>query len=373
MTLHDTTVSDALADIRSALPDDMLAALAGYDGSATILIPNFTENYDLTQTYEGPQTIAFQGTRLQAFPTRIAWNLRVASTSMRHTDATTKAGRRDWNMVLVGSRKCDVYVGNSWVDDATFFAMLIKAATPNDQRPLQQIITSLQQRGLSLNSEMPMYLQHLGADEERFMGEIVPLFQHLGGHDNTAQVRNQTQGQARSVTVKSVRLEGNNVRVRSFEIGTADRSRSQNGAGFIGFLDASYTTVASIVEADRAIAANNAVLEDPKADEQDRGVAYSRHAELTAYWGSGSTRTRRPFHNWGGTTRVANPDGAVRFYPTPVPCGRLVIADQNGREYPINVWVNSQGSTNSPAMAAGTEATQTFEPVIPTGAITEPF
>jgi hypothetical protein len=219
---------------------------------------------------------------------------------------------------------------------------------------------------------MPMYLQHLGADEDRFRSEIAPLFQSLGASDNTAQVRNQASGTGRSETVLSYRLDGQGVRVGSFEIGTADRDRSSNGAGFIGFLDATYTTVAAIIEADRTIAAANKVLADPAADDQDKALATSSKAEMVTYWGSGSSRNRRPFHNWGGTTRSINADGGTRFYATPVPCGRLTLVDASGREHPINVWQSgNRAAVTETATTAPTE--QVFTPILAEGNPEEPF
>lgn len=361
---------DALADLGSMISDDVLAALGEFDGSATILVPNQTETYDLTKTYEGPQIIQFGETQLQTFPTRISWDLRVTSTSMRHTDAVTKANRKDWNMVLVGERKCQVFLGNHWISDAEFCALLIKKAS-KDNRSVENIVAALAQRGLSLNGSMPMYLQHLGADEDRFRSEIVPMFSSLGANDNTAQVRNQTTGTGRSQTVTSLRFDGQGIRISSFEVGTADRSRSGNGTGFIGFLDATYTTVASIVEADRTIAAANKILADDQADEQDKALALARKGEMVTYWGSGSSRARRPFHNWGGTTRSPNADGAVRFYATPVPCGRATIVDAHGREHQINVW--QTGNRDAAATLAEETTQQVFTPVLAEGNPEEPF
>jgi hypothetical protein len=237
---------------------------------------------------------------------------------------------------------------------------------------VEGIVAALNQRGLSFHGSMPMYLQHLGADEDRFRSEIAPLFQGLGASDNTAQVRNQASGTGRSETVLSYRLDGQGVRVGSFEIGTADRDRSSNGAGFIGFLDATYTTVAAIIEADRTIAAANKVLADPAADDQDKALATSSKAEMVTYWGSGSSRNRRPFHNWGGTTRSINADGGTRFYATPVPCGRLTLVDASGREHPINVWQSgNRAAVTETATTTPTE--QVFTPILAEGNPEEPF
>lgn len=369
-----TTTTDAIQEIRAFIPEDILHALAEFDGSTTILVPNQSTTYALGELIEVPQIIQFANERLETFPARFRWNLRATSTSIRHTNADTMANRKDWNMVLVGTRECEVNIGGRWFSDAEFFAMMLAAAQPgNDKRSTEQIVAALVQRGLAFKGAMPMYLQHLGADEERFNAEIVPLFQSLGATDNTDNIRQNTQGQGKSQTVKSMRIDGDGARVVNFEVGVADRTRSANGAGFISFLDATYTTVAAIVEADRTLAQANKILNDPNADEMEKGVAANRKAEMVAYWGSGSQRTRRPFHNWGGTTRQQRNDGGVQFYPTSVPCGRLVVADAQGREHFVNVWQRgSTGqATGQPAQTNAEPAS--FSPVIDTGDATDPF
>lgn len=328
-------LAGALAEIRSVIPAEILHDFSDYDGSATILVPNETTVFDLTKRYEGPQIIEFAGDRLETFPTRLDWTARATSTSLRVTDAVTMQNRPDWNMVLVAERRCLVFVGGRWYSDSDFMAMLIKAAGSRDDRSVEQIVTSLKQRGLDFDGSMPMYLQHLGADMDRFTTEIVPLFEAAGGRDNTANI--QTTGQ-KSRTVKSVRLEGAGLRVASMEIGVTDRSRSQNNTGFISFLDGTYTTVRCIIEADRTISRANRVLADEHADEQDKALAQAAKEAAQSYWSSGSQRTRRPFHNWGGTSRVSNVEGLVEYFPTPVPCGRLTLLDVNNNEHTISVW-----------------------------------
>lgn len=369
-----STIENAIHEIRSIIPEDILVALGSFDGSATILIPNQSTTFPVGETIEVPQIIQFANEKLQTFPTRMKFDLRATSTSIRHTNATTMAGRRDWNMVLVGTRRCEVNIGGQWYSDADFFAMLLRAAHQGpDNRSNEQIIAALIQRGLDFRGAMPMYLQHLGADEERFMAEIVPLFQSLGATDNTENIRQNQNGSGKSQTVKSMRLDGDGARVVNFEVGVSDRTRSANGAGFISFLDATYTTISGIVEADRTIAQADKILNDPNADELEKGVANTRKSEMVAYWGSGSQRTRRPFHNWGGTTRQPTNDGGVQFYPTPVPCGRLVIADQTGREHFVNVW--QRGSTGVSTGEVSTNAAEpaSFTPVIDLGDAKDPF
>lgn len=364
-----STTTDALLEIRSMLGDDILHSLAEFDGSATILVPNETTNYDLTQPFEGPQIIQFRDERLETFPTRTWWELNATSTSIRHTDTDKRIGRRDWNMVLVGKRRCQVNVGGNWISDAEFFALLIRAARQGQNTESQtdeRIISSLVQRGLAFNGIMPMYMQHLGADEDRFNNEIVPLFLDMGANDNTSNIRQGTQGTGRSTTAKSLRLEGEGAKVLSFEVGVADRTKSANGNGFISFLDATYTTVAAIVEADRTIRQSNAVLADPNSSEIERATASNRKAFTVSYWGSGSQRNRRPFHNWGGTTRAVNEEGNVVYYPTSVPCGRMVIADHHGREHAINVWMRNNANPTDASADTTTPTNEdgSFVPVI---------
>lgn len=351
MTTQTSFHAGALADLRSVLSDDILAELGEFDGSETILVPNSTEVFDLSRPYDGPQIIDFGGDVLKTFPSRISWDLSATSTSLRITNAATMANRPDWNMVLVGTRHAEVHINDRWIPDYEFFALLLTVGRKGSARSVEDVITSLKQRGLDLKGSMPMYLQHLGADPAQFHNVIRPFFERHGARDNTDEI--QTTG-TKSRTASSVRFEGGGLKVASFEVSTSDRSRSQTGTGFISFLDGTYTTVRAIFEADRVISAANAVINDPNADAQDRALAQDRKEAAISYWNSGTQRSRRPFHNWGGTSRVVDlGTSKVQYFATPVPCGRLTLLDAKGNPEQLSVWQSARlipgGTTAMPA------------------------
>lgn len=327
---------------------DLADHIGVYDGHETILVPNESIAYERGQFTEVPSAIELLTGKVQSFPTRTRYELSLTSASLRVTNTKDRQGRLDFNAVAIGKRDLDVHIGGHWVSVGEFISLLIKAANPQEQRSTEQILASFRQRGLAIGESMPVFFQHLGADRAKFYDEVVPFLRSQGAVDNTDTVNRNARAsrpgadaQAGSaLTEMSYRFENSGLPISKFVAGTADRSKSATHSGYLSPLDATYTTVMSIVQADRLIAACDTILADDNASAQDKALADTRRSTVMTYWMSGQQRDRRPFHNWGGTTQGMNASipGALSFWSTSVPCAELVVVGADGSEHEINMW-----------------------------------
>lgn len=253
--------------------------------------------------------------------------------------ANAPEGRIDFNATIVTEQQLEIQVGEDWVDIADFAVSAIRATSPGAANLSKvDILQILAQYHWVPTARYPMYLQHLGAGVGAF-AEFAEHFKGLGAEDNTDDVKKRARGQ-KSTVKQSVRHR-QGIPVLSMELSKADRSRSQNNSGFIGFLDARWGTLQQVLVAHRTRLAASKILKDPAATEQDKKAAAKIETDIRTLFQSQTAS--RAFRNWGGTTVTIDrlDENVKSYYAQQVPCGRLSILDNAGNEHQYSVWTTA--------------------------------
>jgi len=310
----------------------------------------------------------------------------LTSILMRETNTTTGTRpnpvgpRIDCNATVVSQRVLELQVGDTWMREQDFVLKMLRMANPSLTRSDDEILQDLKSYGFDPRGRVPMYLQHLGASNEGFALNAAD-FVSRGARNNTEEVKRRAQGQ-KSVVKGSFRHD-QGVKIVSMEISKANRALSQTRSGFIGFADGAWGTVTQIVKLDRQRSAIRRILEDENSTTDVKKAAADEDTRIKNLFAN--TRSRRAFHNWGGTTAVVDilQDDKVAYYSQQVPCGRYTVASDyviegKGDEAtlkPINptmysVWnraENNPGGANSHVVgSAGIEAANLGDLVLPT-------
>lgn len=318
-----TTLLDGLAD-----------DLTGFEGgNAPFVISGETISVKANEWTVTREDIAM-GDKTFGFDVRYRFvNPILSSMALRVTNTATRNNRIDFNATIVSKRELQILVGTEWIDLSQMCVSALRKANPNITKSDADILLDLRPYGFDLTGQLPMYLQHLGANAEAFES-VAQHFIALGARENTNQVRARGQ---RSQLIKSFRHD-EGISIASLEISKADRTRSATNTGFIGFLDASWGTFQRIIAVDRQRSALRKALEaDPT-----NAAAAAKEAEIRQIF---STAQRlRAFRNWGGTTALVDPldNDKVTYYAQQVPCGRFAVVD-NGTDKTWSVW----GTRNS--------------------------
>lgn len=262
-------------------------------------------------------------------------------------------GRIDFNATIVTNMDLQLQVGDEWMDIAEFAVRGIRGSSPGAAQLSEvDILQILAQYHWIPTARYPMYLQHLGAGVEAF-AEFAEHFKSLGANDNTEDVKKRARGQKSTVQTSIRHQQG--VPVATMELSKADRSRSANNSGFIGFLDARYGTLQQVLVAHKTRLAANKVLKDPAASEQDKQAAAKLETDIRNLFASQTAA--RAFRNWGGTTvNVDALDPNIKsYYAQQVPCGRLSVVDAAGNEHQYSVWTTANRDAQP---ALGTQAAE---------------
>lgn len=313
----------------SAVLDDLMTDdFAGFEGGNTpIIAAGETIQVKANEWTVDREEIEINGAK-HVFDVRYMFvNPRLSSIALRRTDASSMSGRIDFNATVVSERQLEFLIGGQWISLQTLCLKALRKANPGmEQRTDTDILQDLKNYGFDLGGNLPMYLQHLGADTEAFHS-VAEKFVALGARENTEQVRAKGQ---RSVLVSSYRHD-ETVPLALLEVNKADRSRSATNTGFIGFADAAWNTFTQIVSIDAQRTALRKVIESHALDSDEAKAAAAKEAEIRQMFGT--AQQVRPFRNWGGTS--INKDvlsGDIRYYAQQVPCGRFAVKTADGSQ-----------------------------------------
>lgn len=337
----------------SAVLDEIaLDGFSGFEGgNDTIYVANEITVVKANEWVQSREMIEINGSPIE-FETRYRFiDPILSSIALRRTNATTQQGRIDFNATVVAERDLEIQLDGKWISAEDFVCQVLRRANPHLKTSNEAILHDLKQYGLDLGGRLPMYLQHLGADEDAF-NSCAEIFAAYGANDNSAQVASRTKGK-NSTLSRSLRVD-DGVAIATLEISRVDREMSMTHTGFIGFLDGFWGTFSHIVEMDKTRSALAKVLaEDPTNKE-----AAEAEARIRGIFGN--SRTLRAFRNWGGTSRVVAPlDGSVQYYAQQVPCGRLSIQpDLTLKPITFSVWGTSA------ANKAASDAVPVMDPTV---------
>jgi hypothetical protein len=334
--------------------DDIITDdLSGFEGGNT----PFAIAGETTTVYANEWTVTREdiivGGKTFTFDVRYKFvNPILSSVALRMTNAVTRNNRIDFNATVVSKRELQVLVGSDWIDISDMCVSALRKANPNIAKSDADIILDLRPYGLDFTGQLPMYLQHLGANQAAFE-QLADQFIALGARDNTTQVRARGQ---RSTLIKSLRHD-EGVAIASLEVSKADRSRSATNSGFIGFLDASWGTLQRIISVDRQRSALRKALEmDPT-----NATAAAKEAEIRQIFSS--AQRLRAFRNWGGTSAISDPldQDKISYYAQQVPCGRLSVATAEGNQL-WSVWGSRNDETITEVSTLSAPITADEEP-----------
>lgn len=288
----------------------------------------------------------------------------LSSISHRTTNATNSEtnevyeNRKDFSAVVVAGRAVKVEVNpGEWQSLEDFALHLIRTANPNATSSDADILAVLKGYGWDQRGRHPMYLQHLGADPDLF-AEVTHQFEALGAKENTASVK--TTGQLSHVQSSWRHSSGPDI--ASLEISKADRSRSRNGTGFVGFFEAAFGTFGYALAFHR----ERSALTKLKQAEETQVAATARDIEILRMFQNPSTRSA--FRNWGGTNRVVNViDDTVNWWAQQVPCGRFdVVVGRNADGPEVATW-SVWGTSRRNAAATGVASSDVTGEAVPNG------
>jgi hypothetical protein len=347
-----TSTTNVMTDVLGDLLTEDFGEFEG--GNTAYEVPGEVASVTANEWFTARETVEING-KSHAFNVRYRFvNPLLSSIALRKTNANTRIGRIDFNATVVSNRELEVEVGNQWVSLQDFALAAIRRGNPQLQRSDDDILLDLRSYGFDPSGRLPMYLQHLGASQEAFEA-VAGNFRQLGARDNRQQVQGRTTGQRSQVLASFRHDEG--VPIRSMDISRVDRAMSQNGTGFIGFLDGAWGTFTKVVAMDR----RRTAIAKVQANDPTNAEAAEEEARIRQIFSN--ARSLRAFRNWGGTTAVLDPldETKVTFYAQQVPCGRFSIYGLGHEIETYNVWGTRQGNLDSGqiptenAMPSGTE------------------
>lgn len=298
----------------------------------------------------------------------------LSSMAIRHTDARTFDGIRiDFNATVVSNRKLSIQLPDgNWIDLLDFAIRMVRKGNPNLSLNNTEIALKLKNYGFDPSGRLPMYLQHLGANEDLFMRNSVH-FQSLGALSNVDQVRNSSLG-TKSVVAHSFRHpEG--IRMSSLDVSKVDRTQSttDTSTGYIGFFDAAFNTLTYIIGMDK----RRSVLKKIGMEQGEEAFMSARQEEAKMRDLFQTARLARAFRNWGGTARVVRQNvleddvvDSIEYFPQQVPCGRFAVDSGYGPgdTMTYSVWrartfTNRIGEPMGEGEETPSEAPEASEPV----------
>lgn len=273
------------------------------------------------------------------------WDTRLSSIQFRSTDTMSMSGRQDFSATIISRRDLEVLVGQQWWSLDDLLVEMFRRHFPSlSDKVNDELRALLAGYGIEPKAEQTLYIQHLGADRERYE-EIAEQFRSLGATENTSSVR-ASQNKSRVVSSYRIPSGAAGVDVDYLEISYANRGMSNAAipTGFIGFFEAALNQFNTVV----ALHKERAVLAADSSEE-----ANLRKAEISRIFSS--LVPRRPFHNWGGLSVVMDNEltGEVAYYAQQVPCGRLGIR-AGERVLHWDVWSNS--STRVPTVESAEDS-----------------
>ena len=198
-----------------------------------------------------------------------------------------------------------------------------------------------------LSDGMPLMFQQMGASENGF-AHAIEVFKTAGAVDDLASLK----GNTRFHTCYDMK-EKQGLEVVSFELGSADRTQSKTGQGFIDIVDAVVSNLIRVISHKSAAAVIRREIEEQAASLSQADIK-SRQTKID----SELAMSRQYPVIWSGASRqkdmTATGDVVTRdkYNATNAPCGRWTVATANGN-IDLDVWSNStKQPTNAPVTAS---------------------
>lgn len=194
-----------------------------------------------------------------------------------------------------------------------------------------------------LSDGMPFMFQQMGASENGF-AHAVEIFKAAGGVDDLASLK----GNTRFHTCYDMK-DKQGLEVVSFELGSADRTQSKTGQGFVDIIDAVVSNLIRVIGHKSAASVIKREIEEQAASLSQADIK-SRQVRID----SELAMSRQYPVIWSGASRqkdlTATGETVTRdkYNATNAPCGRWTVATANGN-VDLDVWSNS---TKQPANAA---------------------
>ncbi len=186
------------------------------------------------------------------------------------------------------------------------------------------------------NNGMGLNFMHFGVNLAK-VEKIFEWFEECGAVDVTDTIAEP--GGIEKVLAFDRNEQG--VPISHFRTGTMDRTKTQNGQGFVSFVDAAWGNFDRFVKFRAQARAMNLALEESLASDKPPSKAYAKEAreEITRI----ANLATEWMGTWGGVTRRYNTASsgeavvADKFDTAQVPIGTLTAAD--GKE--LDFWSNS--------------------------------
>ncbi len=197
-----------------------------------------------------------------------------------------------------------------------------------DNEVLDKVIADC---GLNFDN-MPMFLQQMGASTNGF-AHAIELFKSAGGYDDMQSVKNNSLFH----TAYAINKSAPGLKVVSFEMGSADRTQSATGQGFVDLIDAVVGNFMRMWEHKSTITALKAKLEQPglsQAQTKDINSQIEDHEKMVKNYGS----------SWSGAARQidkATKLPMAKYNPMNILCGRWnALVGETNTEF--DVWSTSE-------------------------------
>jgi len=193
-----------------------------------------------------------------------------------------------------------------------------------------------------LSEGMPLMFQQMGASQNGFT-HAVEVFKAAGGIDDLQSLKNNPRFHTCYDMKANQGLE-----VVSFELGSADRSQSSTGQGFINIVDAVFSNLLRVI----AHRTESTIL---VKDIENRAAEMSQ-ADIKLKQAKAKSEldmSKQYPVIWSGASRQVdiqpNGDKVTRdkYNATNAPCGRWTVTTANGA-VDLDVWSNSQSKPSTP-------------------------
>lgn len=197
---------------------------------------------------------------------------------------------------------------------------------------------------------MPLMFQQMGASENGF-AHAIEVFKAAGAVDDLSSLK----GNARFHTCYDMKAN-QGLEVVAFELGSADRTQSKTGQGFVDLVDAvvsnlirviGHKTTAAVMRKEIEEQVSSLSQADIKAKQVKIESELAMSRQYPSIW-SGASRQKDIVDGGDIVTRD-------KYNATNAPCGRWTVATQNGN-IDLDVWSNS---TKQPTNATVTPQVDT--------------
>lgn len=199
---------------------------------------------------------------------------------------------------------------------------------------------------------MPLMFQQMGASENGF-AHAIEIFKAAGGIDDLASLKNNP----RFHTCYDMKSQ-QGLEVVSFELGSADRSQSTTGQGFIDIVDAVFSNLIRVISHK-----SNAAILKKQIEEQAASLSQADIKANQLKIDTELAMSRQYPVIWSGASRQVDvqPTGDKltrdKYNATNAPCGRWTVVTANGN-VDLDVWSNSENKPSNTASVAQVDKTK---------------